>query len=263
MKLFGLSFANVSGNGSHIASSMTMVCCILLRAILKRFQLTSIVRQWRSLPNDSAFKKVWKLLQLLEVVTGFVSIGNLLQFFSSGLFPSVSLRASGLGIMKAPNPYPGGNNGVSALELHYRYRQVLWTCVAGVFASGSLDYNWTSFLATLYDFTSFVSHDIMHTIGPLFTPSSDSRTAHSGDIDIVDSTRLLCCVCKRSPPENPYVTSCGHVYCYVCVYFSVRNSGCDFDALENEWSGRAPQPRSERPYRCHSCRTAVSKVRRL
>lgn len=271
MKMFGLSFAGCSNS-----SKLIMICCILLRAVLKRFQLTSIVRRWRSLPNHSMFKKVWKLLQLIDVVSGLVSMGNMFQFFSLGMFPTIMHRVSGLSVMKPPLPYPGSHSGASSLELHSRYRQLLWIVLTGCFTAGSLNYQ--SMLATLHDFLAFISHDIMHTIEPLIRSSSaatstDGRRASViSENNITSTARQICCVCRQSPPENPYVSSCGHVYCYVCMYFSTSSCGASLDALEgfNDESGddhtHSSQPvpdAAERRYQCHSCNSWVQSVRRL
>jgi hypothetical protein len=261
MKLFGLSFNGRSRRAS--GASAIIACCVLLRALLKRFQLTSLVQQWRILPEESIFKRVWKVLQLIEVVSGFISLGNLFQFFGSGLFPTLMYRASGLTVTSILSPYPVVSNGASSLELHYRYRQLLWVVISGIYPSESLQYQ--SLLATLHDFVAFISHDILKTFGPLL-PGDRSPRAVSNGGDITDRSLRFCCACKKAPAENPSISDCGHVYCYVCVYVAVTNAGVRFDNLNDRNianSSDLPSSDHRHSFHCHMCQRTVKSVRRL
>lgn len=64
------------------------------------------------------------------------------------------------------------------------------------------------------------------------SPTSGTNSA-SGDESqrrrVVENS--VCPACQSAPPNVPYMTNCGHLYCYFCVLLLVHQEGGEADCL--------------------------------
>ncbi|KAJ1811656.1 peroxisome assembly protein (Peroxin-2), partial [Coemansia sp. RSA 2599] len=178
---------------------------------------------WADAPRQSVRGRLWRLVSWLERLARIAALANLLAFFSAGQYKSVLERILGLRLVSAR---PQLSHSVS---FEFLNRQLVW-----------------------HAFTEFVMFAL-----PLINPARARawvvRSARamlrlplaSVDPAVAALSADVCAICftdaaKQADvpvdPEscacvNPYITDCGHRFCYVCVKTRMMAEGNEFACL--------------------------------
>ena len=67
------------------------------------------------------------------------------------------------------------------------------------------------------------------THGQMHSTVEDWSTLSAGS----NSLKYKCHYCGTCPAESPYVSNCGHIYCYTCLYYITQG----FTAKNKRWTG--------------------------
>ena len=135
--------------------------------------------------------QIHDVLYQLETAVRIASLANLLVFIRDGEFRSIVDRALGLRLVNHKSKV----NKMSSFE--FMNRQLWWTYA-------------TEFLTFVLPFVNFLPY-----LKRLFRSRSNA-------VSVVNSS--TCPVCMMNPIQIPFVTNCGHHFCYYCIA-SRRHAG--------------------------------------
>ncbi|KAJ2496808.1 peroxisome assembly protein (Peroxin-2) [Coemansia sp. RSA 1972] len=159
---------------------------------------------WADAPHTSVRACIWRLIQRIERITKVAALLNFAAFLALGQYPSLIERILGLRLVHARPQL------LHSVSFEFLNRQLVW-----------------------HAFTEFVMF-AMPLINPMRARAwavrnvrSVLRLPKSVDSSVVELPEDKCAVCfvdKRKNEVddthgavNPYVTNCGHIYCYVCI----------------------------------------------
>ncbi|KAG0031902.1 peroxisome assembly protein (Peroxin-2) [Podila clonocystis] len=171
-------------------------------------KVNSIVTEqgWGELPEDNIKRKAWNLLQKGTGVFKIVSLINFLAFLYAGKYRSVLERILSMRLVYAER------NSNRQASFEFLNRQMVW-------------HAFTEFLMFLMPLinVSKLKRNVKRMLLPAALMSGNELSALPAHI---------CAICHENNTSvstttpgnatstvihNPYVTDCGHVYCYYCV----------------------------------------------
>ncbi|KAJ1775180.1 peroxisome assembly protein (Peroxin-2) [Coemansia sp. RSA 2523] len=155
---------------------------------------------WADAPHTSIRALVWRLVQRIERITKVAALLNFAAFLALGQYPSIVERILGLRLVHARPQI------LHSVSFEFLNRQLVW-----------------------HAFTEFVMF-AMPLVNPMKARAwivrnvrSVLRLPISVDQSVKELPEDVCAVCFVEARKddthvvNPYVTGCGHIYCYVCI----------------------------------------------
>ncbi|KAF9164302.1 peroxisome assembly protein (Peroxin-2) [Actinomortierella ambigua] len=165
---------------------------------------------WGELPDDNIKKRVWTVLQKTGGAFRILSLLNFLAFLYSGKYRSILERVLSMRLVYAQR----ASNRQASFE--FLNRQMVWHAFT----------EFLMFLVPLIN-VSKLKRNVKNMLLPAAFQSSN---------DLAMLPKHICAICHENNNavsatagagtpgtvmstviHNPYVTSCGHVYCYYCV----------------------------------------------
>lgn len=193
------------------------------------------------------------------------------------------------------------NAGVNNLELQYKHRRLLGAAISALSTMGyqyirsNVNSNNVNNILTYFqkhslDFLHFIEADVGNTVKRIkcrvetlagYSPVSKNETDsplnkennNSNNYDNIIketilhsktsySARHVCVLCERSPVEDPYITNCGHIYCYVCIYFTLIS----IPGMDQYFCGNVNKRLNvvdPNACKCHKCEEYILYVHRM
>jgi len=168
-----------------------------LRYCWSRFNLYASAHDFGGLPRDDIRYRLWKISLNIEEIFNLVNLVNSIAFLYDGKFRTIVDRVLGLRLL-----YATKRGAMRSLDVEYMDRQVVWTAVT----------EFAMFLMPLINVDK-----IRNTIKKITRKKSVSQLPVG-----------YCLICHENNREvrdclvrNPYVTECGHVFCYYCIKSNV------------------------------------------
>jgi len=145
---------------------------------------------WASARNDWGniqSGKLWKFLNYIDTTYKVASIINFFTFLYDGRYVSLLCRL--LRMRLVYESVQAGNRNVS---FEYMNKQLVW-----------------------HGFTEFLMF-ILPLVNVDKIKNFVARTFYS-PIQGASIPEGVCPICKQDPIQTPYMSNCGHVYCYFCI----------------------------------------------
>ncbi|GAM26016.1 hypothetical protein SAMD00019534_091910, partial [Acytostelium subglobosum LB1] len=162
---------------------------------------------WGDLPDDSLKKRVWRILNHLETVYKLLSILNFLAFLFDGKYVTLVNRILCMRLVYAQ---PSLSRRIS---FEYMNRQLVW-------------HGFTEFflfimpLINIDRIKGFIYRTFIQKPSNMFQQQNRSQQGE----DAALAPQLLaplvlekCPICFNDPISVPYITDCGHLFCYYCI----------------------------------------------
>jgi peroxin-2 len=197
-------------------------------ARLRRYGLQN---GWSDAPQGSTRRTLWRFLGALERLHKLLWLLNLLLFLRGGRYPSPLDRLLRMrlvqGSSNSTDTTTGAVSGTAAAATGSRTAD----------GARAINYGFLDRRLLLEHFTlaAAAAAPVLRagialqrravlalrrraaTRVPWLTAASSNTTASSGSSG-------GCCECGAQPPQQPYVTSCGHTFCYYCLKTACRES---------------------------------------
>jgi len=159
----------------------------------------SVNQGWGDMEENTWQRRAWKILTYLENIYKCLSILNLLVFLRNGQYASVINRLLGMQLVYYK---PNMSRRVSFELLN---RQLVWLGFS----------EFLLFLLPLINMDRIKNFLYRR----LFTkPRPEMSTIRRSPSATTLLHPPLCCpVCNSDPVFNPYISSCGHIFCYYCL----------------------------------------------
>ena len=178
--------------------------------VWERLSSYAAKKRWAERPQESWQKKANEWMNVLEKVYKALSLANFLFFFYEAKYVSLLSRVLGMRLVYS------SKNVSKSLSFEFMNRQLVWS-------------GFTEFLLVLLPLVNLDA--IKAYLVRNFVPKKILRSKGEGD---------TCAICLRVV-ETPYLTSCGHTFCYYCIKTeSIVNS----------------------PFHCPECGKQVSSIKR-
>lgn len=254
----------------HVNKKKLLMClCILCKYLYSRFQLTSLIQKWRYLPDTNVRKKIWKLLQIVDIMHACGIFANSLSFCRYGIYPNILYRICGLetvnSVSQDTKHLTGGGKtairtpGLSEIEINYKSRALLWVAISSVLlAAKSINYMPT--YRMVKNSSIWFLNYMKHSIGKINNDGVVSSNSKQSSVTLT-KTGSLCLQCKRNPAEHIHmIDNCGHRFCYVCIYYSMFNANYqDFcDCLSHSHTDSNRDRRHQ--YQCAECHCEITSI---
>jgi peroxin-2 len=194
---------------------------------IARLRSYGLQNGWSDAPQGSMRRALWRSLAYLERLHKLLWLLNLLLFLRGGRYPSPLDRllrmrlvqgtsADTTGAVAGAAAATGSRTADGARAINYGFldRRLLlehFTLAAAAAAPvlrAGIALQRRAVLALRRRAAARL---------PWLTATSSSTTASSGSSG-------GCCECGARPPQQPYVTSCGHKFCYYCLKTACRES---------------------------------------
>jgi peroxin-2 len=144
-------------------------------------------RTWAERDEDDVYKTLWKVLNYLEVAWKALTLLNFVAFLYNGKYMSPVDRLLGMRLVYARPSV------ARFVNFEFMNRQLVW-------------HGFSEFLMFL---TPLINADrIKRTIYRLFK----FRNKLSPSLG-----NAGCGVCQADPAHSPYLSDCGHLFCYYCI----------------------------------------------
>ncbi|KAJ2231134.1 peroxisome assembly protein (Peroxin-2) [Coemansia sp. RSA 485] len=178
---------------------------------------------WADAPRKSLRNRLWRLASWMERMSRLAALANLLAFFSAGQYKSVVERLLGLRLV---NARPQLSHSVS---FEFLNRQLVWHAFTEFVMFALPLVNPARARAWVVRSTRSLLRLPQISIDPKVAelPGNVCAICYT-DADKQTDTQvdLESCVCV-----NPYITECGHRFCYVCVKTQMMAEGDEFVCL--------------------------------
>ncbi|KAF8977427.1 peroxisome assembly protein (Peroxin-2) [Entomortierella lignicola] len=172
--------------------------------ITERINLVISAQGWGDLPEDNIKRKVWNLLQKSGSFFRIASLLNFLAFLYAGKYRSLLERALSMRLVYADR------NSNRQASFEFLNRQMVW-------------HAFTEFLMFLMPLINVSK--LKRNVKKMLLPAA---LMSANELSVLPAH--ICAICHESNSasttpgtitstviHNPYITDCGHVYCYYCI----------------------------------------------
>ncbi|KAG0202292.1 peroxisome assembly protein (Peroxin-2) [Mortierella sp. GBA30] len=172
--------------------------------VMERLNRVVTAQGWGELPEDNIKKKAWNVLQKGGSVFRIVSLINFLAFLYAGKYRTVLERILSMRLVYAER------NSNRQASFEFLNRQMVW-------------HAFTEFLMFLMPLinVSKLKRNVKRMLLPAALMSSNELTTLPTHICVIchenNSASTTPGTMKSTVIHNPYITNCGHVYCYYCI----------------------------------------------
>ncbi|KAG0325097.1 peroxisome assembly protein (Peroxin-2) [Dissophora globulifera] len=172
--------------------------------VMERLNHVVTSQGWGELPEDNIKRKAWNLLQKGGSIFRIVSLINFLAFLYAGKYRSVLERLLSMRLVYADR----SSNRQASFE--FLNRQMVW-------------HAFTEFLMFLMPLinVSKLKRNVKRMLLPAALMSSNELAALPAHICAIchenNNAPLSSGTATSTVVHNPYITNCGHVYCYYCI----------------------------------------------
>ncbi|KAG0222409.1 Pex12 amino terminal region-domain-containing protein [Mortierella sp. GBAus27b] len=172
--------------------------------VLERLNGAMTSQGWGELPEDNIKRKVWNVLQKAGSVFRIVTLLNFLAFLYAGKYRTVLERILSMRLVYA------NRNSNRQASFEFLNRQMVW-------------HAFTEFLMFLMPLinVSKLKRNVKKMLVPAALMSANEHSVLPPHICAIchenSSASATPGVVTSTAIHNPYITDCGHVYCYYCV----------------------------------------------
>ncbi|KAF9586225.1 peroxisome assembly protein (Peroxin-2) [Lunasporangiospora selenospora] len=173
--------------------------------VLERLNRIITAQGWGELPEDDLKKKAWSLIQSAGKVYRVVSLMNFLGFLYAGKYRTILERILSMRLVYAQR----SSNRQASFE--FLNRQMVW-------------HAFTEFLMFMMPLinVSKLKRNVKRLLLPAALMSGNELSELPAHICAIchennSSTTTSPGTASSTVIHNPYVTDCGHIYCYYCV----------------------------------------------
>ncbi|KAF9186759.1 peroxisome assembly protein (Peroxin-2) [Haplosporangium sp. Z 767] len=173
--------------------------------IMERLNHVVTAQGWGELPEDNIKRKAWNLLQRAGSIFRIVSLFNFLAFLYAGKYRTVLERVLSMRLVYAER------NSNRQASFEFLNRQMVW-------------HAFTEFLMFLMPLinVSKLKRNVKRMLLPAALMSANELAALPAHIcAICHENNNASSTTSGTPTStviyNPYITNCGHVYCYYCI----------------------------------------------
>ncbi|KAF8138453.1 Pex12 amino terminal region-domain-containing protein [Boletus edulis] len=204
------------------------VLTIAVPYLYNRLRAHALSQAWPDTPSSDTRRMAWRLLTRLESMHSVLSLLNFVAFLLNGRYRSLSDRFLGMSLV------PTSSQAKREVSYEFMNRQMVW-------------HAFTEFLLFLLPLinTRSLQRQVTRLISQLTSPAILSNTSKSapriylrkrGKYEALSADQCAVCAENASyslnlgytsdalsvafhsfPVYTPYITSCGHVYCYHCI----------------------------------------------
>eukprot|EP01097_Dermamoeba_algensis_P003049 TRINITY_DN222_c0_g1_i1.p1 TRINITY_DN222_c0_g1~~TRINITY_DN222_c0_g1_i1.p1 ORF type:complete len:249 (-),score=21.35 TRINITY_DN222_c0_g1_i1:168-914(-) len=182
-------------------------------------------------PTESDFqlshysRSIWMFLLYLDAVYKAASLLNFLVFLIDGRYASLITRVLGMRLVFA---HP---STVRQVNFEFMNRQLVW-------------HGFTEFLLYLMPLINIdrIRNFVRRRLLPRRKAAASPNLGTQSSINVNENLQeergrqiivenSTCQSCQSNPPNVPYITNCGHLYCYFCILLLVHQEGGEAECL--------------------------------
>ncbi|EGG20214.1 RING zinc finger-containing protein [Cavenderia fasciculata] len=195
-----------------------------------RINRISINEAWGERPDSDIKKKIWNLLNRLESLYKILSVLNFLTFLYDGKYVTLANRLLGMRLVYA---HPSLSRRIS---FEYMNRQLVW-------------HGFTEFflfimpLINIDKIKNFIYRTFIQKPSNILQRGNNGN--NGGNVNAVSNQltpeqmapQVLqrCPICLQDPINIPYISDCGHLFCYYCIKTSYRSFRmCDLKEIPTD-----------------------------
>jgi len=184
-RTYGQQLQNLQFGGlSRMQKYLFGILLILGRYIQKRGE--PITHAWATYPSGSTYKRLWTFISRLETIFKVAELLNFIVFLWNGKYVSLINRVLMLNVIYLRSSM------ARRVSFEYMNRQLVWN-------------GFTEFMLFIMP---MINVDKMKTL----IKKTFSAPHTSTNID-----PFTCPICTANPIQTPYISNCGHKFCYYCL----------------------------------------------
>jgi peroxin-2 len=165
---------------------------IALPYAVSRFQILAAAQSWGDLDDDDWRKRLWTFANHAETFYKLASLISFIVFIANGKYRSLGLYLLGIRLVYVQPEM------ARAISFDIMNRELVWQ-------------GFTEFLLFLLPLINLEGW--RRSIIKYFSFDNNAATIAYN----ASQQHTKCVICQMDPIAVPYITDCGHIYCYYCI----------------------------------------------